>query len=863
MITKVAIFVDALLTLLFSGSIGTRKSKSVEKVTKELATVGTKLFEFSHYQTTDTWEYSLNIAVEMMDNYPLDASPELLRSIANCIDHLVISNAIFPPTINWNGVDHQGDEGFMLRRYLERHKRFHENFTVNDRRFHLGLEAVIGSILGDLPSIPLSAQEGSGFGVRLGELLHDPQEAIDAVVGYSFDGDLQSARLFEDLRNRFERNICAVSGIDYNNQPSNAHRFVMPRDFNGSTQQLFNGYLSGTPFKQLLDTPLPFSIPNEARFEHTHIVGGTGHGKTQLLSHLIMQDIAEIQAGKKKSIVVIDSQGDFIQSLSSLGLFDPTQDGNLADKLVVIDPRDVEYPTALNMFAINEERLAQYGQAEREQVFNGAIELYEHFFKGLLGAELTAKQGVAFSYMARMMLEMPNSTIYTLRDLMDNPSGFKDQLSRLSGSTRMFFERELLSKSYNQTRKQISQRLWGVLAIPAFERMFGQVEHKVDLYELMNEGKIILINTSKSLLKNEGSAIFGKFFVAAIAQAVSERSEIPMAKRTETIIYLDEAHEYADQSLDILLTQGRKYKAGVVIAHQYLDQLPQQAKRSLATNASTKIVGGLEYTDQQSLAKQMNTDAEFLSSMQKHESGTVFALWIKNVIPQALKLNVPFGRLASETVLSDDGMQILLKQNRERYCEKATSEPVVKDVPTPSTSNTEDLVHAHEPMINEGRGGKQHKTLQQMIKAIGHEYGFGVSVEAKCTNSDGAIDVLLNGEKTTIAIEVSITTSAEHELQNLKKCLAEPLDQILCISPDDAHRIAIQNLCIEELPQVQFNRLTFLNPSSLNEYIAQFDERETTLIRGYEVIVKTQQSDPRDVEYRKNRIKQVLTGNIG
>ncbi|MBN4066218.1 hypothetical protein JYT43_00150 [Ahrensia sp. AH-315-G08] len=149
-----------------------------------------------------------------------------------------------------------------------------------------------------------------------------------------------------------------------------------------------------------------------------------------------------------------------------------------------------------------------------------------------------------------------------------------------------------------------------------------------------------------------------------------------------------------------------------------------------------------------------------------------------------------------------------------------------------------------------------------MIKSIGHDFGFGVEVEAPCKQSGGAIDVLLSGEQTIIAVEVSVTTGAEHELENLKKCLNENTDQVLCVSPDDAHRLDIQNLCIERLSQSQLKRITFLNPQSVSDFVSQFDERETTLIRGYEVITKITKSDPRDVEYRKSRIRQVLDGKL-
>lgn len=857
MITEVARFVEGLLTFLFSGSIGTRKSKSVENRAQELSRSGNKLFDPSRYQTTDTWEYSVNTALNMMNDHHVDASPELLRAVSDCIEHLVISNGIFPPTITWESVDHEGDEGFRLRRYLERHKRFHETFPVNDHRFHLGLNAMFGSVFGALQSLPISQMEGSGFGVKLGEMIPDTYQAIDAIVGYSFDADLQRARLFEDLRNQFERNVFSVSGVDYNNQPSNPHRYTMPRDYSGSRENLFEGYLSGTPFKALLDTPLPFAIPTKARFEHTHIVGGTGQGKTQLLSHFILQDLNEMRAGKRKSIVLIDSQGDFIDRISSLGMFDPRDTNGLADKLVIIDPSDVSYPTALNIFAINKERLKRYGPVERERTFNAAVELYEHFFQGLLGSELTAKQGVAFTYMARMMLEFEDATIFTLADLMENPHSFKDKVAGLSPSTKRFFETQLLSKSYNQTRNQIVQRLWGVLSVPAFERMFGQSEHKVDLFELMNSGSVILINTSKDLLKTEGSAIFGKFFLAAIAQAIGERSVLKEEDRTETIIYLDEAHEYADASLEVLLNQGRKYKGGVVIAHQFLDQLSQGPKQNLLSNASVKIVGGLSHSDNQTFAREMDTTTDFLASLRKRESGTEFGLWIKHVIPHTLRLAVPFGPFDNEPVLDGEGQQLLKMQNRERYCVPAALTQI-RFQPIAEAKEAEIPVLP----IQEGRGGSQHRDIQQKIKAIGHDLGFGASVEASCTQSEGAIDVLLTGEKTTIAVEVSVTTSPEHELQNLKKCLAEPVDQILCVAPNDVHRLAIQNLCIEKLPQTQFDRITFLNPSSVNEYLTQFDERETTLIRGYEVIVRTQKSDPRDVEYRKSRIRQVLDGKL-
>ncbi len=835
--------------------VGVTQSPSSEAVAKTLDHQASSAFDPSNYKSTDIFEYALELAYKVALEFNLPQSTELLGAITDCIEQIVTSNAIMPPDVTWDLVDHEGDEGVRLRRYLERHKRFHEHFLVNDKRFKLGVFSLFAALFEHLPSLPdETATSSKGFGVQLGDLLPDQKACLDSLVRVPFNNELQDARLFEDLRSTLEGNICAASGIDRRNMPDNPSRYKMPRDFQGANKELADAYLIYTPFKRLLETPLPFSVPSEARFEHTHIVGGTGHGKTQLMSHFILQDIAEIFQGKKKSMVVIDSQGDLINKISSMLLFDPRAPNGMADKLVLIDPNDVDFPTALNIFAINQDRLAQYGTAERERVFNGAVELYEHFFAGLLGAEMTQKQGVAFTYLARLMLEMPNATILTLRDLMDDPEPFRDDVAKLSGSSRMFFEREFLSKSFTQTRRQISRRLWGILAIPAFERMFSQTEHKVDLFDLLNSGKIILINTSQALLKKEGSAIFGKFFLAAISQAISERAVLSEQDRTDTIIYLDEAHEYADESLEILLNQGRKYKAGVVIAHQLLDQLNAMTRQTLLANASVKIVGGLSHKDNQAFAPEMGTDKAFLALLQKKESSTEFGLWIKHVVPQALRLSVPFGLLESANRLDTSGEQAQLDNNRQRYCTQL-------QIPPPELVCHEEPIQADETPVEPpkpGRGGTQHRELQEMIKGIGHDLGFGVSIEAKCQNSEGAIDVLLNGEKTNIAVEVSITTSPEHELANIKKCLNESVDLILCVSPDDAHRLSIQNLVLEQLPQTQVQRIKYLRPIALSSYLDQFDERETTLIRGYEVVVRTAPSEPEDVAYREMRIRQIL-----
>ena len=320
------------------------------------------------------------------------------------------------------------------------------------------------------------------------------------------------------------------------------------------------------------------------RFDHTHIVGGSGHGKTQLLQTLVLRDLDQLQQGCG-SLIVIDSQGDMIRTITHLAVFSPRVAGSLADRLVLIDPNDIEHPPCLNLFDFGLERLDRYSVLEREKLLNGAIALYAYMFGALLGAELTERQGVIFRYLARLLMTVPGATIHTLREFMENPESARPHFIALEGSARHFFETQFVSDAFQDTRQQILNRPWGILSSSVLERMFSNERNKVNIFEAINSGKIILINTAKDLLKHDGSAILGRFFIALITQATQERAAIPADKRRATFLYIDEAQDYFDESVGELFNQARKYKVGLIVAHQNLGQFERELSRPAGIGA--------------------------------------------------------------------------------------------------------------------------------------------------------------------------------------------------------------------------------------------------------------------------------------
>ena len=162
-------------------------------------------------------------------------------------------------------------------------------------------------------------------------------------------------------------------------------------------------------------------------------------------------------------------------------------------------------------------------------------------FGAIFGAELTSKKGTIFRYVAKLMAQIPNANIHTLRNLMEDGKVYQPYIVQLEGSARAFFETQFFSTSFAQTKRQILSRLWAVHSNQTLENLFSSSSNKIDIFGAMNDGKITLINTSKSLLQSEGSKILGRFFIAMTAQAVIKRATISENNRIPFMVYIDEA----------------------------------------------------------------------------------------------------------------------------------------------------------------------------------------------------------------------------------------------------------------------------------------------------------------------------------
>jgi hypothetical protein len=546
-------------------------------------------------------------------------------------------------------------EATDLRHFLRAKEHFHAHEARVLALLRRAVDRLFGSVAHRLPQ----SYAPSPFTIPLVCSLPEPSQFMDQVFQELMQDDYRDAGLFVEVFNRLWSNVCAASGIaDPFSPPKKPVKY--PSALDAPLEERVETYFKGTPFHDFLLAPIPLRFTHEERFSHTHIVGGSGAGKTTLLQNLILNDL---KSDDPPSLVIVDSQGDLINRIARLGLFDP-MGGALGDRLVLVSPKDVRYPPALNIFDVNRDRLGGYDEATKEQVVAGVIQTFDYLFTGLLGADLTAKQGVFFRFVARLMLALPetlgrSATILDMLRLMDDATPYKDAIASLPPIQREFFERDFASKTFAQTKEQIRYRLNAILENPTLARLFTAPRTKLDLFDTLNKGGIVLVDTAKDFLKGS-SAHFGRIFISLVLQAVLERAAIPEHRRKATFLIVDEAAAYFDSNIDDLLTEARKYKCGCVFAHQFLDQASSALRASLAANTAIKLAGGVSNADARALASDMRTTADFILSQPRLH----FACHVRNVTPGAVSVPVAVGQLEAEPALDDDQYDTLLAFNR-------------------------------------------------------------------------------------------------------------------------------------------------------------------------------------------------------
>jgi len=332
----------------------------------------------------------------------------------------------------------------------------------------------------------------------------------------------------------------------------------------------------------------PVYMIEDDRRRHMYIIGKTGTGKTELLKDLIMQDI---RAGK--GICYMDPHGDAIQDL--LSMIPPER----AEDVIYFNPGDTTRPMGLNLLEANTEDQKHFVATS---VINMMYKLFDPYKTGIVGPRF---EHAVRNAMLTAMAE-PGSTFVEVMRILTDSSFVQDILPKVTdpivrrywtdqiAQTADFHKSEVLDYIVSKFGRFVTNKM--------IRNIIGQSQSSFSFREVMDKGKILLINLAKGEIGEENSNFLGLVLVPRILMAAMSRQDVPEEARRDFYLYVDEFQNFATPDFAQILSEARKYRLNLSVANQFIGQVEEEVKNAVFGNVGTIICFRVGVTDASYLA---------------------------------------------------------------------------------------------------------------------------------------------------------------------------------------------------------------------------------------------------------------------
>ncbi|HJX59265.1 MAG TPA: type IV secretion system DNA-binding domain-containing protein [Patescibacteria group bacterium] len=397
----------------------------------------------------------------------------------------------------------------------------------------------------------------------------------------------------------------------------------------------------------------PVYIGDDDRRRHVYIIGKTGTGKTELLKDLIMQDI---RAGR--GLCFMDPHGDAIEDL--LKLIPPER----AEDVIYFNPGDTERPMGLNLLEAHTEDEKHFVATS---VINMMYKLFDPYKTGIVGprfehavrnAMLTAMSDEGSTFVEVMRILTDSQFVAELLPKVTDPivrRYWTDQIAQ----TADFHKSEVLDYIVSKFGRFVTNKM--------IRNIIGQSQSSFSFREVMDSGKILLINLAKGEIGEENSNFLGLVLVPRILMAAMSRQDVPEDKRRDFYLYVDEFQNFATPDFAQILSEARKYRLNLTVANQFIGQVEEEVKNAVFGNVGTIIAFRVGVTDASYLAHEFTpTFAE--DDLLNIERYHVYAKTTVNnepVPPFSMDLTRDMGKL--KEVENERVAQIIKEMSKLRY----------------------------------------------------------------------------------------------------------------------------------------------------------------------------------------------------
>ncbi|MFC1663409.1 type IV secretory system conjugative DNA transfer family protein [Patescibacteria group bacterium] len=334
-------------------------------------------------------------------------------------------------------------------------------------------------------------------------------------------------------------------------------------------------------------------IKPDDRRRHMYLIGTTGTGKSVLMQEMAKQDIAD-GAG----VCVVDPHGGLVEDIMG------SVPRHRLEDVIYFDPSDTEYPIGLNMLEAETSAEADFAIQEMIAIF------YKLFPPEMIGPMFEHNmRNVMLTLIADK--EHPGT-------IVDIPRMFTDrsfQRYKIKFVTdpivRAFWEKEMAQTSDFHKSEMLGYLISKVgrfVENQMMRNIIGQSHSGFNFRQVMDEGKILLINLSKGKVGEVNSSLLGLIIVSKLQMAALRRAEIPESERKDFYLYIDEFQNFITDSIATILSEARKYRLDLILAHQYISQLVQgtdtKIRDAVLGNVGTMISFRVGVEDAEILAKQ-------------------------------------------------------------------------------------------------------------------------------------------------------------------------------------------------------------------------------------------------------------------
>ncbi|MDI6717881.1 MAG: type IV secretion system DNA-binding domain-containing protein [Patescibacteria group bacterium] len=333
-----------------------------------------------------------------------------------------------------------------------------------------------------------------------------------------------------------------------------------------------------------------FGIKTDDRRRHMYIIGQTGTGKTTMIENMAIADIRD-----GKGLAIIDPHGEFAEKM-----LDYIPEDRI-DDVIYFDPADINHPIAFNP-------LEQVSEEYRHLIASSMMGV----FKKIWIDAWSARMEYILSNALLALLEYPNSTLLGIMRMLSDKEYRNKVVSNLKDPVvKSFWVNEFAKYTERlsvEAVAAIQNKVGQFITNPLIRNIVGQPHSSIDMKDVMDNGKILIANLSKGKIGEDNSRLLGAMIITKLQLAAMGRVYIAQEERRDFYLYVDEFQNFSTESFANILSEARKYKLCLIMAHQYIEQLDEKVKSAVFGNVGTLIAFRVGAEDAEFLEKQFSPE---------------------------------------------------------------------------------------------------------------------------------------------------------------------------------------------------------------------------------------------------------------